>query len=83
MSGSIMQWRRLKPSAWICAIACAVALSACGRSGPVLRPDPPQVELAPLPADKMQAPTFGKQARQTLLQPQTTPTAGSSGSKQN
>ena len=65
-----------------CVMLCAVALalSACKTTGPVLCADPPRVVLPSLPADKMQAPTFGQQARQTLLQPVTPPTAGSPGS---
>lgn len=64
-------------------LLCAVGMSACGRSGPVLRPDPPKVELQPLPADKMATPTFGERVRARFLQPSptpTTPTAGSRGS---
>lgn len=67
----------------IWSLVCAVALSACTRGGPVLRPDPPQVTLPTLPQDRMATPTFGQQARRILLQEPTPPTHGSAGSRPN
>lgn len=67
-------------------VLCALALSACGTSSPVLRPDPPKVELPPLPADKMAKPNFGERARKRFLTTSPKPTkqtAGSAGSKPN
>lgn len=64
-------------------LPCALALSACSHGGVRIAPEPPQVMLPALPADKMQQPTFGQQVRAELLASPTPPTAGSAGSKPN
>ena len=64
-------------------LLCAAVLCSCGRSGPVLRPEPAPVELRPLPQDKMLQPSFGQQAQQTLLQVPPAQTRGSAGSNGN
>ena len=61
-------------------LLCAAVLCSCGRSGPVVRPEPAPVELRALPEDKMLPPNFGGQARRILLQPETGQTHGSGGS---
>ena len=68
-----------KSHATLSLVICVLALSGCAQNGHVLR----QVTLPPLPADKMQPPTFGQTVRQILLQPETTQTDGSHGSRQN
>jgi len=61
-------------------LLCAAVLCSCGRSGPVVRPEPAPVELRALPEDKMLPPNFGGQARRILLQEETGQTHGSAGS---
>ena len=74
--------RPMKPTklALISLLLFAMALLGCARSGPVLRPDPPKVELSPLPADKMVKPDFGERARKRFLMTSPTTTARTTGS---
>ena len=59
-------------------LTCVAALSGCKTTGHARVECP---VLSPVPASLMQEPTYGKQARQTLLQPPTSATPKSGDSK--
>ena len=67
---------RPRPSLMLLLLTCVLAMSACGKSGPVVRPDYCP-KPSPPPSSVMRLPQAEKQLRAELFESAETPTTSS------